>query len=201
MTTNLSLFVFEATASWNLGPFGFTDAWIAGLDPHSAIGYTYFVPTVSEEFASTDPFLSLNDKGCATDDSFTSHNCTEACLDPQRVWNDPMAMFTMHNCISYVAISQMLALNRLTDTSRQTASDYGILDAPSINLLQIIETISGCIEQYCSGNECGGTDPSGMSYAEDVPCNARTNPSFRYETDKIQRTNGAAPILYENLVS
>ncbi|TKA61967.1 hypothetical protein B0A49_09810 [Cryomyces minteri] len=58
----------------------------------------------------------------------------------------------MQNCMVYPMVSRLITLNSLTEESKQTADEFGILGDAYFNSSQIALAINGCAEEYCASS-------------------------------------------------
>lgn len=92
----------------------------------------------------------------------TTHDCTKACLDAQKLWNDENSAYTLHNCNTYSVVAQLWHAGNLTDDGIEVATSFGISNDTSTPLFLGPAGIMSCINAYCEyhGNStkfCNGT--------------------------------------------
>ncbi|KAK4499216.1 hypothetical protein PRZ48_009729 [Zasmidium cellare] len=99
-----------------------------------------------------------------------TNNCTKACLDPQKLWNDEDSAYTLHNCNAYPVVAQLWHAGNLTEKGIEVATSYGISNDSSAQLFSRPAGITNCITAYCDLNEnkpsyCNGTgEPQFLGY-------------------------------------
>lgn len=75
-------------------------------------------------------------------------------------------MYTLHNCLSYSAVSTLLEKGQLNERDKETVRGMGILEG--VNLTTVTEPIDACMHGFC--REITDT---GECYAHEVHVSCR----------------------------
>jgi hypothetical protein len=132
------------------------------------------VEAVYSHAPSDHAFLANNvlyRDGCQYFDAGAHHwknNCTEVCLQPGMIWSNP---HTIHNCLSYTNIAQMLRGGAMIQTSHDNALALGFL--ADFDPSQIEIPMRECLVGFCRemGSEACVTEiKQGLATPMDAAC-------------------------------
>lgn len=92
------------------------------------------------------PSITLFRDGCTNwdPDDARHNNCSEACVVPSTMWLDP---HTIHNCLAYRTVADLLATGAILGNGRQEVLDLGYL--PDFNVTKIEDPVDQCLRSFC----------------------------------------------------
>lgn len=118
---------------------------------------------------ATTATLPLYHHGCDFVDlaGHFTRNCTLACQQPAAVWD---SMTTLHNCLSYGAVSTLLTNGGLSEKDEEFVLGMGYLK--DANVANVTEPIDACMHSFCRE-----ITTSGDCYAHVVHVSDQHNPA------------------------